>query len=63
MYDVFLIQPRKKTNKEVKDTEGYDNEALDEERAAGTQNGARESMGLSNGHSNGVADEHVNVRM
>ncbi|XP_052722419.1 mucin-22-like isoform X3 [Crassostrea angulata] len=57
------IQPRKKTNKEVKDTEGYDNEALDEERAAGTQNGARESMGLSNGHSNGVADEHVNVRM
>ncbi|XP_065933583.1 uncharacterized protein [Magallana gigas] len=57
------IQPRKKTNQEVKDTEGYDNEALDEEQAAGTQNGARESMGLSNGHSNGVADEHVNVRM
>nr|XP_034301823.1 uncharacterized protein LOC105345014 isoform X6 [Crassostrea gigas] len=57
------IQPRKKTNQEVKDTEGYDNEALDEERAAGTQNGARESIGLSNGHSNGVAGEHVNVRM
>lgn len=57
------IQPRKKTNKEVKDTEGYYNQALDEEQAAGTQNGARESMGLSNGHSNGLADEHVNVRM
>lgn len=63
MYDVFLFQPRKKINKEVKDTVGYDNEALDEEQAARTQKRARESAGLSNGHSNGVADEHVNVKM
>lgn len=63
MYDVFLIQLCKKINKEVKDIEGYDNEVLDEEWVVGIQNGVRELMGFSNGYSNGVVDEYVNVRM
>lgn len=48
-------------NKDVKDTEGYDNEAL--ELPTGAQEGASESMSYNNGHSNRIAGENADTRL